>query len=218
MIVATKSHFTTRSPQARAGPCHVDSVFRPPYIPPMVREAAVCALMLLAAGCADGALPDRFPRDSSMFGPVRMRIHPIFTQVKDWTGDGEPDGIEALVEFQDRFDDPTKASGNTIFELFEYRPYNPDPRGERATSPWTGSLVTLDEQRARWNRTLSTYSFRLPFTGVRVSRDYVLAASFDRAAREGEASRFFDRIVLEGQRKEPTVASETIPATGPASP
>jgi hypothetical protein len=189
----------------------------PPYIPAMVRASALCVLMLIAAGCAKQVLPDRAARDETMFGPARMRIHPIFTQVKDWTGDGKPDGIEALIEFQDHFDDPTKATGSAVFELFEYRPYNPDPRGNRVTNPWTGSLVTVDEQRARWNRTLSTYSFRLAFEGVRENRNYVLAASFDRGTADGEAARFFDRIVIEAQRKEPTVASDAAPATRPAA-
>ncbi len=174
--------------------------------------------LVLAAGCAKHQLPARTPRDATMFGPNRMRIHPIFTQVKDWTGDGKPDGIEALIEFQDRFDDPTKASGSAVFELFEYRPYNPDPRGNRVTNPWTGSLVTEDEQRARWNRTLSTYSFRLPFETVGENRTYVLAAAFDRSAGEGEAARFFDRIVIEPQRKEPTVASDDAASTSTTRP
>ena len=189
----------------------------------MLRAPWLCVLTLLAtAGCANQILPERTPRDGTMFGPTRMRIHPIFTQVKDWTGDGQPDGIEALIEFQDRFDDPTKASGRAVFELFEYRAYNPDPRGERVHSPWTGSLMTVDEQRARWNRTLSTYSFRLAFPNVSEGRNYVLAAGFDRTAGEGQASRFFDRIVIEGRRPsstEPTVASDaTTPSTRPANP
>jgi hypothetical protein len=40
-------------------------------------------------GCS-GLQP--FPRsetDAQLFGPVSMRLHPIFTQVKDWTGDGK---------------------------------------------------------------------------------------------------------------------------------
>src|SRR6187551_2342295 len=111
----------------------------------MVRRLAILTLVLLAAGCNSS---HNTGEGDAMFGPVSMRIHPIFTQVKDWTGDGKPDGIEALIEFSDRFDDPTKASGRAIFELFGYRPYNPDPRGERVASPWTGSLVTMDEQRA----------------------------------------------------------------------
>lgn len=192
----------------------------------MVRARWLCVLMLLlAAGCAMQPLPERWPRDATMFSPTRMRIHPIFTQVKDWTGDGKPDGIEALIEFQDRFDDPAKASGSAMFELFEYRPYHPDPRGERVTGPWTGSLVTVDEQRARWNRTLSTYSFRLPFNNVRENRNYVLAAAFDRSADQGRASRFFDRIVIEASGlKEPTGGPEDdddaddAPATRPVAP
>lgn len=186
------------------------------------------ALTLILTGCGSSArLPDRAPGDATMFGPTRMRIHPIFTQVKDWTGDGKPDGIEALIEFQDRFDDPTKASGSAIFELFEYRPYNPDPRGERVTGPWTGSLMTVDEQRARWNRTLSTYSFRLPFPNVRENRNYVLAAAFDRSPGQDQAGRFFDRIVIEASQRnrEPaggpdadTAAAAENPATRPVAP
>jgi len=187
----------------------------------MLRYAAICTsitLVALAGGCTKQVLPERSPAEQTMFGPARMRIHPIFTQVKDWTGDGKPDGVEALIEFQDRFDDPAKASGSAVFELFEYRPYNPDPRGQRVTSPWVGSLLTIDEQRARWNRTLSTYSFRLAYSDVRVGRNYVLAASFDRGTGNGDASRFFDRIILEAQRKEPPVAGESSPATRPALP
>lgn len=184
------------------------------------RRFCVLTLLLLDAGCATQPFPARSPRDATMFSPTRMRVHPIFTQVKDWTGDGKPDGIEALIEFQDRFDDPTKASGSAMFELFDYRPQNPDPRGERVTGPWTGSLVTVDEQRARWNRTLSTYSFRLPFPNVRENRNYVLAAAFDRSAGQGEPARFFDRIVIEASpRKEPTVATDDPPddpTPGPA--
>ena len=53
--------------------------------------------------------------DAALFGPSAMRIHPIFTRLSDWTGDGVPDGIEALIELQDQFGDPTKASGTIIF-------------------------------------------------------------------------------------------------------
>ena len=188
----------------------------------MVRGRAwLCAAVLVVAsagGCANPTLPERSPRDATMFGPSRMRIHPIFTQAKDWTGDGEPDGIEALIEFQDRFDDPTKASGSAVFELFEYRQHNPDPRGNRVTNPWTGSLVTEAEQRARWNRTLSTYSFRLPFPNVRQRRAYVLAAAFDRSGGVGEPARFFDQIVIEVQRdREPAGAADATATTRPAA-
>jgi hypothetical protein len=123
-----------------------------------------------------------------------MRIHPIFTQVKDWTGDGQPDGIEALLEFQDQFNDPTKAAGTVIFELYRYDPHRPDSRGERVVNPWVGSLKTLADQQARWNRTSRTYFFQLEYPAVRRDQSYVLVASFDTGA-----TRFFDEVILEGQ-------------------
>ena len=58
-----------------------------------------------------------------------MRIHPIFTQIADWTHSGKPDGIEAQLEFTDQFGDPTKASGKVLFELFSYQNDSPDRAG-----------------------------------------------------------------------------------------
>ena len=150
--------------------------------------------LVAPAGCASRAPVPRSPADAALFAPVSMRIHPIFSQVKDWTGDGKPDGIEALLEFQDQFNDPTKAAGTVVFELFAYRPYNPDPRGQRVVNPWVGSLQTLAEQQARWNRTSRTYSFQLEYPQVRADENYVLTATFDTGS-----TRFFDEIILQGE-------------------
>jgi len=180
-----------------------------------MRIATIGLLLCVLAGCSSSLTPMRRTSDeSAMFGPVSMRVHPIFTQVKDFNGDADTDGIEALVEFQDQFGDPTKASGKIIFELFEYRPYNPDPRGNRLVNPWIGQLTNLDEQRARWNRTSRTYLFQLEYPQVSSHRSYVLTATFD-----GGRGRFFDRIIIEaqtpeGSSNEPT----TTPATRPAAP
>jgi hypothetical protein len=197
---------------------------------------AVAALLVpTVAGCRSGVRPAaRTSDEAALFGPRSMRIHPIFSQVKDWTGDGEPDGIEALLEFQDAFGDPTKAAGTVVFELFDYRAYNPDPRGERLASAWVGSLRTLDEQRARWNRTSRTYAFQLAYPDVRRDRSYVLSAAFDRGGdgrSEGasgvtgagyagpgasaDARRYFDQIVIEADRARPAADD---PATRPAGP
>src|SRR5205085_5263493 len=134
--------------------------------------------------------------DAALFAPASMRIHPIFSGIKDWTGDGVPDGIEALLEFQDQFGDPTKAAGTVVFELFTYRPYHPDPRGPRVLNPWIGSLQSLSDQQARWNRTSRTYSFQLEYPQIKREVSYVLAATFDTGT-----TRFFDQIVLEGVPK-----------------
>jgi hypothetical protein len=168
----------------------------------------VLAILLLAAmlgGCNSQHGQPRTSLEETMFGPAAMRIHPIFTRFKDWSGDGNIDGIEALVEFQDEFGDPTKATGKVIFELFEYRPDEPDTKGDRLLNPWIGSLSDEAEQRERWNRTSRSYSFQLACNGVSTSRTYVLAATFELPS----GWRFFDRVILEPQKQEPKRAQPT---------
>jgi hypothetical protein len=165
--------------------------------------AGIVCLVGIFAGCQD--TPTGFdpttarpqPRDEAVFGPAAMRLHPVFTRMKDWTGDEVPDGIEAMVEFQDAFGDPTKAAGRIIFELYEYKPNQPDPRGQRVANPWVGSLATLADQRDRWNRASRTYTFPLALPKVEPRRTYVLTAQFDDATT---SRRFFDRLILEGRR------------------
>jgi hypothetical protein len=130
--------------------------------------------------------------DAKMFGPVSMRIHPTFTRIKDWNGDKAPDGIDALLELQDQFGEPTRATGRVIFELFEYRRNFPNPAGKRLFNPWVTSLVTVEDQSARWNRALRAYSFQLVVPQIQPHRTYVLTASF-----ELEGGRLFDRLILE---------------------
>jgi hypothetical protein len=173
----------------------------------------IAALVSLAfvMGCSQPNLEEPAAGEGNLFGPAAMRIHPIFTQVKDWNRDGDPDGVEALVEFQDQFGDPTKAAGTVMFELYEYRQGDAEPRGQRLSNPWIGSIVTLNEQRARWNRTSRTYTFQLAYPSISNSRSYVLSAVF----RSNTGGRFFDRVVLEGQ--EEGVAPTSRPATQPGA-
>ena len=83
-----------------------------------------------------------------MFGPQSMRIHPSFTRTKDWTGDGRADGIEAVVELQDDFGEPTRATGRVMFDVYEYRQYHPDPRGKRTGAVPRGILWQRTCRRA----------------------------------------------------------------------
>ncbi len=156
--------------------------------------AAVITLVLLT-GCASKPI-ERDNAEIVMFGPARMRIHPVFTQVKDWNGDGKPDGIQAELEFEDQFSDPTKAAGKVMFELYAYRRGYPDPRGDRLVNPWVGSLLSLQEQYEHWNRTGRTYSFDLaaPQDVVTLRRSYVLTAMFEHS----DGRRFFSQTILTG--------------------
>ncbi len=169
------------------------------------------ALCVFVGGCRPAIKPD--PTAASLFGPTAMRIHPIFTGSKDWTGDDKPDGIEALIEFQDRFGDPTKAIGTVMFELFDYRRASPDPRGARLMNPWIGSMRTVDEQQQHWNRTSRTYAFQLAAGRLDWRRRYVLTAMFDLSG----GGRFFDTIILEPEI-EPESPRPPTPTLAPAAP
>ncbi len=146
----------------------------------------------LLAGCQTNP-----PQTQGMFTATAMRVHPIFTQVANWSNSGKPDGIEAQLEFTDQFGDRTKASGKVLFELFGYRNDSPDPRGPRVNR-WPGSLVTLDEQRDRWNKVLWTYRFQLEDPQVQPTQSYVLSATFEPVT----GGRFFDQIVIQGHQPE----------------
>ena len=106
--------------------------------------------LLLQAGCESRYR--RTAADAEMFGPQAMRIHPTFTRTKDWTGDGHADGIEAVVELQDEFGEPTRATGTVTFEVYGYRQYDPDPRGRRSPNVWQWAMLTRAEQLAHWSR------------------------------------------------------------------
>ncbi len=148
----------------------------------------------------------RTPLDQMLFGPTGMRIQPVFTQVRDWTGDGKPDGIEVVLEIQDQFGDPTKASGRIIFELYTYRAYNPDPRGTRVVAPWEGRLDSIEDQRARWNRVNRAYIFQLAYDDIRPGESYVLTSMFELTG----GGRFFDRLIIEGEKAEPKTSTPPV--------
>jgi hypothetical protein len=168
------------------------------------------AIGIFLAGCDANQMAVTDHPQVDMFAPTGMRIHPIFTQVEDVNKDGRPDGIDAQLEFQDQFGDPTKASGRVLFELFDYRQDSPDPRGQRVEGPWVESLATLDEQHQRWNTTLRTYRFLLNAPKIRADKSYVLTAVFELTG----GGRFFDRIVLPANKPEPTTGKKSAPIFG----
>lgn len=157
-----------------------------------MRALVIVLLVLAPLGCVSH--PKGASSDPAMFGAVSMRIHPIFTQLQDWSGDGKIDGIEALIEFQDQFGDPCKAAGSVMFEIFPFRQYNANPRGQRLVEPYLGSIKTVSEQRDRWNRTSRTYQFQLADKDLKPNRSYVLSATFDYGG-----ARFFDQVVIDAE-------------------
>lgn len=167
--------------------------------------------LVFGGGCGGPVAPPR----GDLFAPVAMRIHPVFTQLKDTSGDGKPDGVEALVQLTDAFGDTTKGAGTVVLELFDYRRNFPDPRGERLAPPAVVALLTVDDQRRYWRRVGAAYALPLPYPQVSPKGYYVVTTTFTPAAG---GDRMFDRIVLvpagarDGQQ-EPADDPTTRPAT-----
>jgi len=181
-----------------------------------MRIGWMAVALLLAAGCYSPAPHERTPEEQAMFGPATMRIHPLFTQIRDFNGDAKDDGVEALVEFDDSMGDPTKAAGTILFELFDYRKGWPDPRGGRLAK-FVGSIVTAEQQRAHWDGVSRAYKFELRYDGLRPGKDYVLTALFEPTQGERLPP---SQVVLEAQppSTQPIIPQENeggLPTTNP---
>lgn len=169
----------------------------------MLFRLALIATGLAAVGCTGSsglARPDEF-------GPTKLRIHPTFTQVKDWTGDKQPDGVEAVVELLDSYGEPTRGGGTLLFELWGYKKYDPDPRGQRVGGPWKAELLTREQQEMHWSPALRAYTFQLADSKISDTRDFVLTGSFESAggADKPGGGRIFDQLILEpppGKKKD----------------
>lgn len=157
-----------------------------PALSSMLLSLALTGCASNGDGAADGA------KSLEMFAPREVRLHPVFTKIDSWQGDERPEGIEALVELRDQFGDTCKGAGSFVFELFEYRADQPDPRGKRLSNPWQASIVTPDEQRERWSKTSRCYTFRLQSDRISRRGPYVLSVSYSPVV----GARAFDRIVL----------------------
>jgi len=183
----------------------VDTPRRHTYISRM-RFLPIGLLLALLCGCSETlvyAPPDTAaPPDKAadLFGPQTMRLHPIFTQVKSWTGSSAPDGVDAVLEFHDQFGDPTKAVGSVIFELYAYRTGFADHRGERVGQPWAASLSSVDEQKSHWRSEIGAYDFLLACEDVRIDRAYVLTATYEPPT----GARLFTETVIVPQKKSTT--------------
>ena len=127
-----------------------------------------------------------------------MRIHPTFTHLITPSDEAETNGINAVVEFQDQFGEPTRSAGSVLFELYAYRPSDPNPRGIRLAH-WQVSLDSKDDQIDHWNPAVRGYSFKLAYDKIDADNSYVLTAQVNREGTENGpgGGRFFGQLVLE---------------------
>lgn len=171
----------------------------------MLRYVLVLACLGLLCGCEGPPPHPRSQLDQQMFGPVGIRLHPTFTQVEDLSHVGKPDGIEATLEVDDQFDEPTRATGRLMFELYQYRKDSPLVRGTRIGGPWITALDTKSQQQEHWNAALRAYTFQLHYPQIAKNRYYVLTAQMDLNASGSAtrpAGRLFDQLIIEPQNEE----------------
>jgi len=186
-------------------------------------------MLVAAAGCGGPSPGRRSTLDQQMFGPASIRIHPTFTQVRDWSGAGKPDGIEATLEIQDPFGEPTRATGRVTFELYTYRKEFPDVKGRRLSQPWIAELNTREQQQEHWNSALRAYTFQLHFPEISAKVSYVLTAQFDlntapaasqpatspTTSASRPAGRLFDQLIIEPQGEEKLRGKYRAPSRAP---
>jgi hypothetical protein len=147
-------------------------------------------LFVLLAGCQPAA--PRTASEQLMFGAAYMRIHPTFTHLVSSSDEAGINGVDAVVEFQDQFGEPTRSAGALLFELYVYRPSDPNIRGVRLAH-WQASLNSKDDQINHWNPAVRGYSFELEYDTIDSDRSYVLTAEVNRPG----GGRFFSQLVLE---------------------
>ena len=80
-----------------------------------------------------------------------------------------------VVELLDELDEPVRAPGKLVFELFNYRQDEPNPAGDRLFTPWVGSLLTKEEQAEHWSPALRAYTFQLACPQIGPRQGYVLS-------------------------------------------
>jgi hypothetical protein len=177
----------------------------------MLRSLVLLSLAMVVCGC-EGTSHPRSELDQRMFGPASVRIHPTFTQFRDMGGAGKPDGIEATLEVEDPFGEPTRSTGRAMFELYEYVKNSPRIRGERLAGPWIAPLDTRAEQQEHWNPALRAYTFELHYPKIDPNRYYVLTVQFDlnnagatsqpttRSAMD-RPGRLFDQLIIAPQNE-----------------
>ena len=151
-------------------------------------------LSVESQGSATGE-PQKVPSPINLLLPRKVRIHP-FTGTRTFDQAGGVRGIDVRIEARDAFDDPTKAFGDFRFELYSYRPYSPDPRGQRIAS-WHESLMATKKNLRHWDGIAKRYQFKLVWDQpIPVGDRFVLAATFTSPFTD----RLFDqRVFVSGQ-------------------
>ncbi len=140
-------------------------------------------------GCGDSSLSGpsfkagatteqvEIPAPINLLLPKSMRIHP-FTRTRIFDETGGIKGVEVRVEAIDYYGDTTKAFGEFRFELYQYKPQSPDPKGKRI-AVWEVPLLEPKMNLMHWDNITRTYEFKLQWDQpIAVGQKFVLVSYF----------------------------------------
>ncbi len=98
------------------------------------------------------------PSPINMLLPKSIHIHPLTGGSRVFEGGLR--GLEVQLAAKDSFGNTTKAFGDFVFELYDYRPNSPDPKGPRI-AVWEESTLDPKLNSRFWDETRRMYEFRL---------------------------------------------------------
>ena len=91
--------------------------------------------------------------------PQKIEVHP-FTRIGLLSEKDNIRGIDLCIRAVDSYGDATKAFGKFRFELYQFKPSSPDPKGA-LLAVWNENIETLNENRRYWDNISRTYRFKL---------------------------------------------------------
>lgn len=152
------------------------------------------ALAALLCGCRT-PVGGIVPQPIDMLLPKEISIHP-FTGTRVFDEQGGIKGMDVRIEAKDSFGDATKAFGQFRFEMYDFRPQNPDPKGAMLAS-WDVNLIEPKDNLVHWDNITRTYQFKLQWAKpMAVGRWFVLVAVFSSPYHE---RLFAQREFISGQ-------------------
>jgi len=118
----------------------------------------------------------KVPQPINYLLPKAISIHP-FTGMRNFDEAGGLRGIDVRVEAKDAFGDAGKAFGKFLFQLYEFRPQNSDPKGTLIMT-WEEDLLDAQKNLLHWN-IHRTYEFKLLWNSpIPVGQKFVLEVIF----------------------------------------
>lgn len=140
-----------------------------------------------------GERPVPSPIDTML--PWSINIHPL-SGTRAFDDPAGAQGIEARIEARDVYGDTTKAFGDFRFELYEFVPNSPKPKGRRLAM-WSESVVQPEANLRHWDSINRWYVFKLQcYEPLPPGKQFVLSVVFSSPFTQ---RLFKEKTIVSGQ-------------------